>query len=81
MPRYYFNHEDGRTTLDEMGDELASLAEARKMAILHSAEILKDGASEALWRGERWCLWVTDAPNGGGKTLLTLTVSAADGPP
>ena len=37
-------------TLDEVGHELASLDEARKMAVRHSAEILKDGASETVAR-------------------------------
>ena len=79
MFRYYFNFQDGHTTLDDVGHELASLAEARKMAIEHSGEILQDGASEGLWAGEPWRMWVTDAPNGGGKTLFTLRFSAKDG--
>jgi hypothetical protein len=79
MPRYYFNVKDGKTLLDNDGHECASLAEARKLAIEHSGEILKDGASESLWSGQPWIMWVTDAPNGGGKTLFTLHFSADAG--
>jgi hypothetical protein len=79
MSRYYFNLKDGRTSLDDEGVELASLDEARKMAIHHSGEVLRDGAAESLWMGQPWSLWVTDAPNGGGKTLFTLRFSASQG--
>ena len=66
MPRYYFNVQDGHTTLDDVGLELATLAEARQLAIVHSGEILRDGASDGLWAGKPWRMWVTDAPAGGG---------------
>jgi hypothetical protein len=79
MRRYYFNVHDGSTILDEEGTEFPSLAAARNAAIVHSGEILKDGAAAALWAGEPWRMWVTDAPNGGGETLFTLRFSGADG--
>src|SRR3954451_18074040 len=78
MTRYYFNLKDGHTTIDNEGIDLPSLAEARKMAIVNSGEILKDGASEALWGGTPWQMWVTDAPDGGGQTFFTLRFSATD---
>ena len=79
MPQYYYNIRDGRTILDNEGVELPDLAAAREMAILNSGEILKNGAGPAMWAGEPWRMWVTDAPNGGGKTLFTLTFSATEG--
>jgi hypothetical protein len=79
MPRFYFNVQDGHTSLDDEGQELASLAEARRLAIVHSGEILRDGGSDGLWTGEPWRMWVTDEPAGGGKTLFTLKFSAAEG--
>ena len=79
MPRYFFNVKDGRTILDEEGVELSSLAEARNAAIVNSGEILRDGAAAALWNGEPWFMWVTDAPNGEGMTLFTLRFSGAMG--
>jgi hypothetical protein len=77
MTRYFFNLKDGRTTLDEEGVDLPGLAEARDLAVLNSGEILRDGAAASLWTGEPWCMWVTDAPNGGGTTLFTLRFCAA----
>jgi hypothetical protein len=79
MTRYFFNVKDGHTILDDEGVELANLAEARSMAIVNSGEMLRDGAAAALWNGEPWCMWVTDAPSGGGTTLFTLRFSAAIG--
>jgi hypothetical protein len=76
MRRYFFNVQDGTTTLDEDGHEIASLEDARKLAVEHAGEILKEGASEGLWQGEHWRMWVTDAPNGAGNTLFTLKFSA-----
>jgi hypothetical protein len=77
MPRYYFHVKDGYTSLDAHGVELKSVREARDAAVVHSGEVLRDGASEHLWSGEPWLLWVTDQPNGKGKTLFRLNFSAA----
>jgi hypothetical protein len=79
MTRYYFNIQDGRTSLDEVGTELPNLSAARDEAIRASGDILKDGADPAVWTGEAWRLWVTDKPNGGGKTFFTLKFSAHEG--
>jgi hypothetical protein len=79
MRRYFFNVHDGSTILDEEGTEFASLAAARKAAIVLSGEILKDGAAGTVSAGEPWRTWVTDAPNGGGQTLFSLRFSGADG--
>ena len=79
MTRYYFNVHDSRTTIDNEGVELPSVDAARKVAIETSGEILKNGAGPAMWSGEHWRMWVTDAPGGGGKTLFTLTFAATEG--
>lgn len=78
MPRYYFNLRDGRTVLDNEGVEFPSVAEAKRAAVVNSGEVLLDGASDGLWSGEPWTMWVTDAPNGRGKTLFTLRFSGSD---
>ena len=70
MSRYYFNVRDGRTMFDDDGIELPTLAAARDQAIEYSGDLLKDGAAASLWTGEPWCMWVTDAPGGGGKNSL-----------
>jgi hypothetical protein len=31
------------------------------------------------WSGEPWRLWVTDQPDGGGSTVLTLQFAAVEG--
>lgn len=79
MPLFYFNVRDGRTMLDDVGTELPNLAAAREQAIRTSGEILRDGASPAMWAGQPWSMWVTDAPTGGGNTLFTLNFSATEG--
>jgi hypothetical protein len=79
MSRYYYNVQDGHTSLDDESQELARFADARQLAIVHSGEILRDGAGAGLSRGKPWRMWVTDAPGGQGKTFFTLKFSAADG--
>jgi hypothetical protein len=79
MPRYYFNITDGRMSIDDDGQELSGLDDARKLAIEHSGEILKDGAGADLWAGKPWMMWVTDAPGGKGRTIFTLSFTATDG--
>lgn len=73
MPRYFFNIEDSITILDDTGQMLADLTEAKSTAIRTAGELLKDGPNgEGFWAGLPWQLWVTDGPNGGGKTFFTL---------
>jgi hypothetical protein len=79
VSRYYYHLHDGRQILDDEGAELPNLAAARNMAIVHSGEILKDGAASSFWSGEPWRMWVTDEPNGGGRTLFTLRFEATEG--
>jgi len=47
MPRYYLNIRDGRTIVDEEGQEFANLADAREEAIASARSILRD----AIWEG------------------------------
>ena len=77
MPRYHFHVKDGYTSLDEQGIELPGLTEARNMAVTHSGELLKDGASAHLWSGEPWFLWVTEDSKGEGEIVLKLQFSAS----
>jgi hypothetical protein len=79
MPRYYFHLKDGRASLDAEGTELADIAAARNEAVKLSGAILRDGGGKTLWDGETWRLWVTDQPDGKGKTFFTLNFSAVEG--
>jgi hypothetical protein len=79
MQRYYFNLKDGRTVLDKEGTEFPDIHAARREAVRYGGEILRDGADESLWKSEPWRLWVTDQPNGEGKTFFALNFSAEAG--
>jgi hypothetical protein len=76
MPRYYFNLEDGHRVLDDRGLDLRDLEAAQNEALRTSTDILKAGPNATLWNGAPWRLWVTDKPNGEGKTFFTLSFSA-----
>lgn len=78
MPLYYFHLEDGQILHDVTGLDFPDLAAAQNEALRTSGELLKDGpqAPAVLWNGRPWRLWVTDKPNGEGKTLFTLRLSA-----
>jgi hypothetical protein len=79
MPRYYFNLKDGREELDNVGVELAGIDAARIQAVIFSGEVLRDGGGKTLWQGEPWRLWVSDQPDGKGKTFFALNFSAIEG--
>jgi hypothetical protein len=74
--RYYFNVKDGALIHDDEGMELADMDAVKKEAIQSSADMLKGHHGQNFWTGEPWLLWVTDQPNGGGNTVLTLTFSS-----
>jgi hypothetical protein len=74
--RFYFNIKDGQTLLDDEGTEFNDMAGVREEAVQSSADLLKALHGEHFWSGDAWQLWVTDQPNGGGNTILTLTFSA-----
>ena len=70
---------NGQTLLDDAGVELRDIAAARNQALRASSEIFRAGprATATLWNGTPWRMWVTDNPNGEGKTFFTLRFSAA----
>jgi Domain of unknown function (DUF6894) len=76
MPRYYFNLEDGKRLLDDEGLDLPDLDAARKEALRASNELLRAGPKGDFWNGSYWRMWVTDEPNGEGRTIFTLRFSA-----
>jgi hypothetical protein len=74
--RYFFNVKDGTTMLDDEGMELDDMAAVKAEALQSSADLLKGLQGDHLWTGDPWTMWVSDQPNGGGNTVLTLTFSA-----
>ena len=75
MPRYYFHLEDGQCLLDENGLDLPDIVAAQDEALRTSGDLLRGGEGD-IWNGSAWRLWVTDGPNGQGKTFFTLRFSA-----
>ena len=69
--RYFFNVQDGITSLDEDGTEFASLDEVRSETLRLAGEILREVGS-SFWDHAKWKLWVTDET---GSTVLTLTLT------
>jgi hypothetical protein len=70
---YYFHVRDGAILLDDEGHDCADLASVRTQALATSGAMLKElSGSAEFWSGEGWTMWVTDEPNGKGKTILAL---------
>ncbi len=78
MPRYYFHLENGRILHDDVGCELRDMAAAQNEVLRVSGELMRSGPASiaSLWKGTSWRVWVTDKPNGEGKTFFTLHFSA-----
>ena len=71
--RYFFNIKDGSTMLDEEGIEFSDMDAVKTEAVQSAADMLRGLNGAHFWSGEPWLLWVTDQPNGGGNTVLTLS--------
>jgi hypothetical protein len=74
--RCFFHVSYGKMAWDSEGIELQDVAEARSAAVKLSAALLSDIDDGRLWRGTPWRLWVTDGPNGTGKTVVALSFVA-----
>ena len=74
--RCYFNFQDGATFFDNEGTVCPTFEDAKTVALQCSFDVLPGPKTDAFWSGEPWRLWVTDQPNGGGRTVLTLTFGA-----
>jgi hypothetical protein len=75
VPAYFFHTDGHEEELDDQGTELSGIAEVRDQAIAMIAGMLNNGEGISLWTGSAMKLWVTDGPDGTGKTFFTLTVS------
>ena len=80
MPRYFFNVHDGQHPLeqdppDREGTLLADPEAARSQAVTLAGEMLKDLDGQ-FWRGDDWCLRVTDEQ---GATVCILRFSGTTG--
>jgi uncharacterized protein DUF6894 len=75
--RFYFHVENPSPELDPEGTEPAGIKEARSQAIALLGEMLQDADSGSLWDGAIWRVWVTDAPEGGGRVVIAVQVAAS----
>jgi hypothetical protein len=78
MSRYFFHVQDGSPVLDNEGLELPNLDAAREEAIRSCGELVRE-LPKALKKGDPFRLWVTDEPNGRGRTIFTVKVAAENG--
>ncbi|WP_068017104.1 DUF6894 family protein [Rhodoplanes sp. Z2-YC6860] len=74
--RYYFNIDDGELAFDEEGMEFTDFDMVKAEALQAAGDALKELENTAIWSGKTLKIWVTDQPQGGGNTLLTLLVNA-----
>ncbi|MBY9064073.1 hypothetical protein K7957_14110 [Sphingomonas yunnanensis] len=73
MQRYFFNVRDGVSHPDAIGQEFATLADARAAAVRFAADVLRD-ENDALLRGEEWAVELVDAERGLLFSVIVATV-------
>jgi hypothetical protein len=79
MPRFYFHIVDGSAIADDTGTELPGIEAAKIEAARLAGAVLSEGIAEKIWQGSPWRLVISDSPSpGGGRTFLTLTLSAQE---
>jgi hypothetical protein len=76
MPRYFFHVEDGADITDDVGMELAGVAEAKCEAMRYAGRLICDGAG-GFWDAGDWSMTVSDET---GLTLFTLHLSGIEAP-
>ena len=76
MPRHYVHFQNGVTTLDSFGVDAPDMATIRAEAVLTVAAVLREDNLETLWAGTPLRLWVTADPEGKGKPILALQITA-----
>jgi len=74
MPRYYFHLRNRVGREDEQGQELPTLAAARRQAQRYLSDLLLDECT-TLWKDE---LWTVEVTNKNGMKLLALHLVGAD---
>lgn len=75
MALHYIHMSNGHTTLDDRGTEHPDLSSAQADAVRAASELLNLGTADSLWLGTPWKVWITDRPNGDGRTLAAIEIS------
>jgi hypothetical protein len=76
MTRYFFHVEDGAGISDDVGMELAGVAQAKCEALRYAGRLICDGA-DGFWDSGDWSMTVSDET---GLTLFTLHLSGIEAP-
>jgi len=76
MTLYYFNTQNDKLELDPEGSELANIGQARCEALVLLGEMVRDAYRYSAWNGTPWKIWVSDGPQGTGRVLFTVQLSA-----
>ena len=76
MPRHYVHFQNGVTTLDPFGVDAPDMETIRAEAVRTAAAVLREDNLETLWAGNPLRLWVTADPDGKGKPILALEITA-----
>jgi hypothetical protein len=76
MPRYHFHIDDGRSTRDGEGFDLADLAAAKCEAVQMAGRIICDDGG-AFWDRGEWSMTVADST---GLTLFHLQIVGTEAP-
>jgi hypothetical protein len=72
LPRFYFHVRDGSEFIDDEGQELPNLDEAREQAVIAAGEAIRD-LGKRFWAGEEWRMDVTDES---GAIVCSLTFTS-----
>jgi hypothetical protein len=74
MPRHYFHLQNGVTTLDREGVDVPDMAATRAEAVKTIGTMLCEDPMDTFWDGKPLRVWVTEGPDGTGKTLFALQI-------
>jgi hypothetical protein len=77
MALHYFHMSNGETILDVKGTDIPDSSSVRKEAVRTARDLLNLRETDKLWDGNPWKVWVTDRPNGAGRTIAIIEVNAA----
>lgn len=75
MPRFFFHVHDGESFIDDTGQEIASLEDARRHAARYAADLLLSDP-DRFWSGEEWRMEISDHSGLVYSTLIFLSIDS-----
>jgi len=76
MALHYIHLSNGDVILDDVGTELATLADVQKEVVRVARDLLSTRSSEQIWTSEPWKVWATDTPNAAGQIVAAMELRA-----